>query len=156
MYPHPDTKCSADCARKLATTKQPRKERSGLSCRNTPRVRISLLPLRQHRQPSNKPTPRRTEHEQPIYKTRTSKTVIREDGAQQSRDGNPCNGAIIDPDATPEQIAQAREMLLGVTKPMTNAVTTLRNRYPYVPVILANHRPWHRGEFNKYDKTQEK
>ena len=62
----------------------------------------------------------------------------------------------IDPDATPEQIAQAREMLLGITKPMTNAVTTLRNRYPYVPVILSNHRPWHRGEFNKYDKTQEK
>ncbi len=57
----------------------------------------------------------------------------------------------INPNATPKQIVEARALLLGITKPLSNAVTTLRNKYPYQGVSNSP-RPWHRGEFNMYDQ----
>ena len=56
------------------------------------------------------------------------------------------------PDATGSQINEARQALLGVEEPMRRVVTALRKKYPYPTISLVT-RPWHRGEYDKYDQT---
>ena len=58
------------------------------------------------------------------------------------------------PDATGEQIMEARKALRGVEEPLGRVVRKLREQYPYPTISMAT-RPWHKPEYDKYMEVKD-